>query len=132
MLDHVIVCLSIAVGFNWLYYAIDLSIVTLKQNLIYLIWSFDYLVLWLISKWFKKRYAYIVPFLAIINQALTVKFITLRLDSLEEDQTLKQGMYSLLAVCYYLCECIFISVFLSPSMAFTGVATLGYCMAVVI
>ena len=37
----------------------------------------------------------------------------------------------MLAVCYYLCECIFISVFLSPSMAFTGIASLGYCAAVV-
>ena len=105
---------------------------TLKQNLIYLVWSFDYTVLWLISKWFKKRYAYYVPILAILNQALIVKFITLRLESFNEDETMKYGFYSMLGIAYYLCECIFISVYLSPSVAFTGVATLGYCMAVIL
>ena len=67
VLDHVICLMAFAVACNRLYYMTDQTEVTLKQNLIYLVWSFDYTVLWLISKWFKKRYAYYVPILAILN-----------------------------------------------------------------
>ena len=54
----------------------------------------------------------------------------MRLDSLGDDQPLKYGFYSMLGVAYYLCECIFVSVYLSPSMAFTGVAIFGFILAV--